>query len=276
MKKFVAVILTFVLAATLFTACDSSKKKATTTAEKKSETIDISDAKLLNDGKLTVGAEMGYPPFEQLKEDGVTPEGFDIDLITAVAEKLGLEVEFVSTSFTGILERIGQDYDVVCSGVTINPERKETNLFSTPYIENYQAVVVRKGSDLKIESFNDLDGKSVALQKGTTSDELMSDYKSTKTIDVEVVANEKVANCFTQLSNEEVDAVVVDSSVADGYLAKNGDKYELAYLDNSEPQEFGIAIGKDNAALQKAINKALKELEEEGQIKELTNFWFTK
>ena len=121
-------------------------------------------------------------------------------------------------------------------------------LFSTPYIENYQTVVVLKDSDLQINSFNDLDGKTIAVQKETTSDILMSDYKSTGTINVEIVANEKIPNCFTQLENKEIDAVVCDSSVADSFLNRNSDKYKLAYRDNEEAEEFAFAIGKDNEA----------------------------
>ena len=74
-------------------------------------------------------------------------------------------LNFINTSFDGILGKIGKDYDVVCSAVTINPTRKKAVLFSTPYITNYQTVVVKKGSDLKINSLKDLDGKSVGVQK---------------------------------------------------------------------------------------------------------------
>ena len=208
MKKFLAVVMTAVLAMSMMTACGSSKSskenKDTTAAKAettKAETIDASGVTLVSDGVLTVGAEMGYAPFETLQKDGKTPEGFDIDIITEIAKRLGLKVNFINTSFDGILGKIGKDYDVVCSAVTINPTRKKAVLFSTPYITNYQTVVVKKGSDLKINSLKDLDGKSVGVQKGTTSDQLMSEYKSTKTINVEVAANDKLLNCFTQLTN---------------------------------------------------------------------------
>ena len=259
MKKFLAVVMTAVLAMSMMTACGSSKSskenKDTTAAKAettKAETIDASGVTLVSDGVLTVGAEMGYAPFETLQKDGKTPEGFD-----------------------GILGKIGKDYDVVCSAVTINPTRKKAVLFSTPYITNYQTVVVKKGSDLKINSLKDLDGKSVGVQKGTTSDQLMSEYKSTKTINVEVAANDKLLNCFTQLTNGEIDAVVVDSTVADGFVAKNPDKYEKAFSDKTEPEEFGIAIGKNNAKLQEAINKALEQMDKDGFLKDTADYWFS-
>ncbi|MCR4946291.1 MAG: transporter substrate-binding domain-containing protein [Lachnospiraceae bacterium] len=236
-------------------------------------TIDVSGAKLMSDGVLSVGCEVGYPPFEDFAEDGTTPIGYDIDIITAVAEKLGLKANIINTAWDGIFAGIGVNYDVTCSAVTITPERQETMIFSTPYINNYQAVVLLADDDRKVESFNDLDGLSIALQKETTSDILMSDYKSTGTIDVQIVANEKVTSCFTQLQNGEVDAVVVDSTVADGYI-NSSDAFKIVYKDESEPEQFGIAMAPDNTELQKAINQALAELEAEGFIKETYDYWF--
>lgn len=257
--------------------CGSSGDSAQTDteeAEVTTEAIDISGVTLMNDGVLTVGSEVGYPPFEDFAEDGTTPQGYDIDIITEVANRLGLEVNIINTAWDGIFAGIDVNYDVVCSAVTITEERQKTMIFSTPYINNYQAVVLPKDSDLTITSFNDLNGMSVAVQKETTSDILMSDYESTGTIDVEIVANEKVTSCFTQLTNDEVDAVVVDSTVADGYIASYPDDYQIAYLDENEFEQFGIAMGQENTALQTAINEALAAMEADGFIDETYDYWF--
>ena len=235
--------------------------------------IDISGVTLISDGVLTVGSEVGYPPFEDFADDGTTPIGYDVDIITAVADKLGLEVNIINTAWDGIFAGIGVNYDVACSAVTITPERQETMLFSDPYINNYQAVVILADDDTEINSFNDLDGMTIALQKETTSDILMSDYKSTGTIDIQIVANEKVTSCFTQLQNGEVDAVVVDSTVADGFV-NSSDAYKIVFEDTEEAEQFGIAISIDNEALQTAINEALAELEAEGFIQETYDYWF--
>ncbi|MCR5824920.1 MAG: transporter substrate-binding domain-containing protein [Lachnospiraceae bacterium] len=273
-KRVLALMCTAAMALGMITGCGSAATKTeSSTATTTASSIDISDVQLMNDGVLTVGCEVGYPPFEDFAEDGTTPIGFDVDIITAVAEKLGLQVNIVNTAWDGIFAGIDVNYDCVCSAVTITDERKETMLFSTPYIKNYQAVVLPAGSDMTIESFMDLDGKTIAVQKETTSDELMSDYQSTGTIDVEIVANEKITSCFTQLTNGEVDAVVVDSTVADGFVLKSDD-YVIAYKDDAEAEEFGIATGHDNTALQKAINEALAELEAEGYIQETYDYWF--
>ena len=243
------------------------------TQEAAASDIDLSGVTLKSDGVLSVGCEVGYPLFEDFADDGTTPIGYDIDIITAVADKLGLEVNIINTAWDGIFAGIDVNYDVVCSAVTITPERQETMIFSTPYINNYQSVVLLADDDKTISSFNDLDGMSIAVQKETTSDILMSDYKSTGTIDVQIVANEKVTSCFTQLQNGEVDAVVVDSTVADGYI-NSSDDFVIAYKDTAEAEQFGIAMGKENTALQAAINQALAELEEEGYIQETYDYWF--
>lgn len=277
-KRIYALLLTFVMLFTL-AGCGSKEEESTTTEKQETvadaaTSIDISKVSLMNDGKLTVGVEIGYPPFEDFAEDGTTPIGYDIDFGYALADKLGLELLHINTAWDGIFQGIDQNYDVVISAVTITDERKETMSFSDPYINNYQAVVVKKGFDGEIKGFNDLDGLSIAVQKETTSDVLMSDYVATESIKATISANEKITTCFTQLDNGEVDAVVVDSTVAAGYVASSPDKFEVVFEDKSEAEQFGVAMGKENAALQAAINEAIAELEAEGFFDKNVEHWF--
>ena len=274
-KRILALIGVMALTVALFAGCGKKNSESSTSGAASSEkTYDLTGVKLLNEGVLCVGEEVGYPPFEDFAEDGTTPIGFDVDIINEIGRRLGLKVNIINTSFDGIFAGIDNNYDVVCSACTITDKRKQSMLFSTPYISNYQAVILKAGDTRTISSFNDLDGMTIALQKETTSDELISDYKSTGTIDIEIVANEKVLSCFTQLDNGEVDAVVVDSTVADGYLAKNPDKYIYAYKDEAEAESFGIAIGKNNEALKKVIDEVLADMEADGFIEETLQFWF--
>ena len=232
-----------------------------------------SDYTLLVDGTLTIGMEVGYPPFEYYADDGVTAIGYDVDLAYALGEKLGLDINIINTSYDGIFAGIGVNYDIVCSGVTITPERLETMLFTTPYVENYQAIVARKDSGITASSLNDLTGKTVSMQKGTTSDDLFEELLSTGTIDATAVTNESVVTCLTMVSNGEVDVCLLDSTVADVYIAQNPD-LEIIYVDDSEPEQFGIAIGMDNPGLQAALNEAMAELEAEGFFEESDAIWF--
>lgn len=283
LKKLIGISLCMAMTAALC-ACSSSEaeeatdtvatEKAVTEEATETPTEEETDLGLLTAGALSIGVEIGYPPFEDFAEDGVTPIGYDIDFSYALAEKLGLEVNFINTAWDGIFSGIGTNYDVVISAVTINDERKQTMDFSDPYINNYQAIVVPKGSDLTFTSLNDMNGMAVALQKETTSDELISDMIATGTIDATVVANEKVITCFTQLTNGEVDCILCDSTVADGYLASDPDSYEKAFQDDTSPEQFGVAMTKGNTALQEAINAAIAELTTEGFFDDNTAKWF--
>lgn len=272
-KRFLTMSVAAVMAIGCMAGCGKASDKDSENKPVQSK-YDISGISFLQDGELSVGAEVGYPPFESFADDGTTAIGFDIDIVSEIADRLGLKVNIVNTGFDGIIAGIGVNYDIVCSAVTITPEREEAVLFSTPYIKNYQTVVVKKDSTLEINSLNDLNGLSAGVQKETTSDILLSDYKETGTIDVTIVSNKQVISSFTQLENGEIDVVVCDSSVADGYVSKNPDKYKIAYKDDKEPESFGIALSKDNEKLQKIINEILADLEEEGWLEEERNYWF--
>jgi polar amino acid transport system substrate-binding protein len=273
MKKLFALALSVMMLLS-FAACASKIEEAPAAAAAAS--VDMSAVKLMQDGVLTIGMEVGYPPFEDFAEDGTTPIGYDVDFAKALSEKLGVTVNFVNTAWDGIFQGIGVNYDCVISAVTITEERKASMLFSEPYINNYQAVVVKADYAGKVASFLDLNGLAIAVQKETTSDILMSDYVSTGSITATISANEKITTCFTQLENGEVDAVVVDSTVADGYLASNPDKFVKAFQDESEPEQFGVAMALDNTALQAAINEAIALLTAEGFFESNVAYWFGK
>ena len=274
MKKIFALAMSVMMLLS-FAAC-AAKPAEEAPAAAAAASVDMSGVKLMQDGVLTVGMEIGYPPFEDFAEDGTTPIGYDVDFAKALGEKLGVTVNFVNTAWDGIFQGIGVNYDCVISAVTITEERKASMLFSEPYINNYQAVVVKKDYAGKIGSFLDLNGLSISVQKETTSDILMSDYVSTGSITATISANEKVTTCFTQLENGEVDAVVVDSTVADGYLASNPDKFVKVFQDESEPEQFGVAMALDNTALQTAINEAIAQLTSEGFFESNVAYWFGK
>lgn len=274
MKKIFALALAVMMMLSL-AACTAKEAVVEATATE-APAVEAPDLGLLQDGVLTVGMEIGYPPFEDFAEDGTTPIGYDVDFANALGEKLGLTINFVNTAWDGIFQGIGVNYDCVISAVTITDERKESMLFSDPYINNYQAVVVRADYAGTIGSFIDLDGMAIAVQKETTSDILMSDYVSTGSINCTISANEKVTTCFTQLENGEVDAVVVDSTVADGYLSSSPDKFIKAFQDESEPEQFGVAMALDNTVLQAAIDEAIAQLTEEGFFEENVAYWFGK
>ncbi|MGL1891972.1 MAG: transporter substrate-binding domain-containing protein [Spirochaetaceae bacterium] len=236
--------------------------------------VEVSSLNLMKADTLTIGVEIGYPPFEDFAKDGVTPMGYDIDFAKALGEKLGKEIVFINTAWDGIFQGIGVNYDVAISAITITEERKDTMDFSSPYIDNYQAIVLRADSDITIDSFLDLEGFAMAVQKETTSDILISDYLSTGSLTGTLAQNEKVITCFTQLENKEIDVAIVDSTVATAQVGKYPDKFKIAFLDTNEAEQFGVAIKKGNTELQTAIDTAIAELKAEGFFTEIIEYWF--
>ncbi|MBR3423685.1 MAG: transporter substrate-binding domain-containing protein, partial [Clostridia bacterium] len=188
---------------------------------------------------------------------------------------LGLEIKFINTKFDTISEGLGVNYDVIISGYTINEERAAQMILSDPYIDNYQAIVVTADSDLTADSLTDVDGHSVAFQKGTTTDEIITDLIDTGSVDCTAAANEKILTCFKQLTQGEVEMVVCDSTVASVQLAKNPDAYKIIFQDTENPEQFGIGITKGNEALAEAINGVLADLKAEGFFDELNATWFS-
>lgn len=280
MKKIISMLLASAMLCMCFVSCGDKVDESSSTPEvsktdaSTSEPIDVSNVKLIKDGTLTVGMEIGYPPFENKAEDG-SAEGYDVDLTYAIAEKLGLEVNLIDTAFDIIFGGLDTNYDCVISAVTIDDARSKEMLFSTPYIENYQAVAIKKDSDIKVESLKDLSDHTVMLQKGTTSETLLTNMIETGTVtNCTMTPTEQILTCFTALDNGEYDIVLCDSTVAADYVTKSPDKYEIAYIDSEYPEQFGIAIGKENTALQTAINEAMAQLKAEGFFEENEAKWF--
>ena len=257
-----ALLLGIFVSLALFTGCNKASK---------------TDIGLLTSGVIKVGMEIGYPPFEYFADDGTTPIGLDVDLATAIAEHLGIKVEFEDTAWEGIFSGLGIDkYDVVMSSVTINGERMQTMDFSNPYIENWQSIVIKKGSP-PITSVEDLEGLLVGYQGATTSDDYLADMIATGVVNCQVAAYDKVINCFDDLRLGRIDAAIVDSVVSEGYVEREPDVFEITWhqknVVGAEPELFGVAIKKGNTKLQEAINGALAALEQSGKLDEIRQNW---
>ena len=279
MKKIFAMLLALAMTASLLVGCGSAGQPETPSATAPASTASGSQegAKLdlISEGVLTVGIEAAYPPFESYAEDGTTIIGFDADVAAAMAEELGLQLRFVDTAWDTIFQGCGVNYDVVISAACINEERKQYVDFSDPYVSNYQAIVVPADSSLTFSALTDLSGYSVSMQKETNSDIILRNLMDTGSVtDCVSVTNERVTTCFEQLANGEVDVILCDSTVADGYVAKQPDVYKIAYVDHDEAENFGIAMKKGDTVMAQAINQALAALKDSGFLEECQTKWF--
>lgn len=214
---------------------------------------------------LTVGSDIPYPPFEQGKPGNYT--GFDIELMEAIAEKMGRKAEFQDTSFETIFRDVAQGkFEAVVSAATITEEREKAVDFSNPYYLSEQAVLVKENSS--IQSLEDLDGKTVAAQQGTTGLELAKEELGGS----EIRPFPEGPDAVNALKAGTVEGVIIDAPVAQNAVEKSGG-VEIAEKVPTE-EEYGIAVAQGEGELLEEINEALKEVEDDGTYKTIYEKWF--
>ncbi len=222
----------------------------------------------LEKGVFKIGMEIGYPPMEYYDADGQTPIGFDVELGKLLAEKLGLEVEYIDTAWDGIFAGLETDkYDVVISSATITPERLESMDFSKPYIGNGQAIILQKDATFNVTKPEDLANLIVAYQAETTSDIFMTKMAEAG-LTFTPAEFDKVINAYDELSLGRCDAVVSDALVSAAYLGPDS-KYKSVWIGEAD-EFFGVAIKKGNNVLLEKVNAALDELAKDGSLKEIS------
>lgn len=224
----------------------------------------------IKEGVFQVAMEIGYPPFEYFDTDGKTPIGFDVQMAKLIAEELGLKVEYVDTAWDGIFAGLNiNKYDAVISAVTITDERLAVFNFTKPYIGNAQSLVLMKNTSLTAKHPEDLGGLRVAYQAETTSDIYMTKLKAEKNVNYKEFEYDKVMNCFDDLKNGRVDAIVCDSLVAIDYVADTNAPYEIVWLGEAD-EFFGVCIKKGNDELTQKIDLALDTLFAEGKVQSIS------
>lgn len=259
MKKFVALLLAVLMVASL---CACGQK----------DTQTGSDIKTVTAGKLTMSTNAQFPPYESVADDGkgyegTGFEGIDIEIAYALAQKLGLELVVDDMDFDSALSAVqtGKS-DIVAAGVTVTPERQNTMCFTDSYANGVQVVIVKEGSDIK--SIDDLEGKKIGTQRGTTGYIYCSDDFG----DENVVAYDDGLTAVQALNNGQVDAVVIDNAPAKEFIAANPG---LVILDTSYAEEdYAIGMAK-GSALEDAINATLEELKADGTLQSIVDKYIT-
>jgi polar amino acid transport system substrate-binding protein len=216
---------------------------------------------------LTVGSDIPYPPFEQGKSGSYT--GFDIELMEAIAEKIGRTAEFQDTSFETIFRDVAQGkFEAVISAATITEEREKEVAFSDPYYLSEQAILVAEGSD--VGGIEDLEGKTVGAQQGTTGLELGKEKANAG----ELRPYPEGPDAINALKAGTVEAVIIDQPVAQNAVEEEGG-VEISE-DVPTEETYGIALAKDNTELLEEINTALAEVISDGTYKTIYENWFHK
>ena len=255
-----ALLIVGLLAAFAVAGCgddDSSSSSDTGSSES------TADLNLLKEGTLTVGSDIPFPPFEQ--GDPPDYEGFDIDVINAIADEMGLDVEIKDAPFDLLLSGGGGQFDLAIAATTITPARAQRIDFSDPYFDADQGLLVKEGSD--ITSVDDLGGTIVGAQDGTTGET----YANEETDAAEVRPFPEISDAYNALQTGQVDAVLNDlPAVQDAVETLGG----LEVIDTFPTgEQYGIYAAKGSPVIA-PINDALQQIKDDGTLDDIYQEWF--
>ncbi len=244
-------------------ATEAAKTEAAATEVEKTEaaaTEAAAELKTVQAGKLVMCTNAEFPPYEFHDANEIV--GIDVEICRAIAEKLGLELEIEDIAFDSIIpEVVSGKADMGAAGMTVTEDRKQNVDFSDTYAHASQVIIVREDSE--VAGPDDLAGKIVGVQQGTTGDI----YISGDLGDDAVERYSKGMEAVQALSQSKIDAVVIDGEPAKQYVKEVSG---LKILDDSYTDEdYAIAVKKGNTALVEAINGALAELKSDGTLDEI-------
>lgn len=265
MKRVLAFVSAMLIVSAVLAGCGTK-----TSNESPATESTASGSSSANQQVLKVGVDDTYPPME-FKDEKNTTVGFDIDVANEVAKRLGMKAEFVSNDWAGIFLALESNkFDVIISSVSRTEEKIAKYAMTTPYIANAQVIVVPADNTTIIKP-EDLAGKNVGVQIGTTSDTSCAEYqKKTK---FKLKQYDQVIQPFSDMKVGRIDAIVVDEVVARYYVKKDPKSYKVssARLTN-EP--IGMCFSKSNATLRDKAQKALDDMFADGTMTKLSKQWF--
>lgn len=276
MKKFLSMVLALALALSLAACGGTGNNGGNATgnggnANTSADTNTSADADTGDDageagfttveaGKLIMSTNAAFPPYEMTTDDGGF-EGIDVEIATAIAEKLGLELQIDDMDFTAALEAVQAGMsDMAMAGITVNEERLAVMDFSDTYATGVQVVIVKEGSDVTLDNLGE---QLIGVQNGTTGWQFCSDDFG----DDHVAAFDNGITAVQALVNDQVDCVVIDQGPAEVFVSENPG---LTILETEYAvEDYAIGVNKGNTALLDAINGALAELQEDGTIQSI-------
>jgi polar amino acid transport system substrate-binding protein len=247
------VLFTLLIASLLLAACQTATQAPPAQADRMN---------------VRVAMDATWPPFEYVDEQTRAIVGFDVDIINEIAERENLNVEILNVPWDPLLAGIAQcQYDLSISAMTITEERAQNMAFSDPYFSAGQQVVVRT-DNTDIQGKDDLVGKRVGAQLGTTGAIEMEEMEG-----VTLRNYDEIGFAFQDLINGQIDAVVADDALAQGYIGRNPDRIKPV----GEPftaEELGIAVCRTNTELLTRVNRGLAAIKADGTLDELVGKWF--
>lgn len=208
-----------------------------------------------DDGIIKMGTNAEFPPFEYVENGEYA--GIDVELAQAIAKELGKELEIVDMAFNALINALNSGkVDFVAAGMSVDPEREKNVDFTIKYYNATQTIIVQAGNE-NIKSKDDLVGKKIGVQTGTTGYDVAVEIK-----DAVVSTYENGLEATMDLANGNIDAVIIDDFPAKKYVEKNPG---LKLVDGQfEEEQYAMAVKKGNKKLLEQINKALQKLMDDG------------
>ncbi|AFA48155.1 transporter substrate-binding domain-containing protein [Acetobacterium woodii] len=255
-------LLVLLVTALVLTGCSSGGTK---TAAKEDS---------LADGVLSVGVDDTYLPME-FRNDQNELVGFDIDFANALAEQLGVSVEFQTVAWDGIFNGLNaKQYDAIISSTSITPDRLKGFSMTDPYVANGIVIVSRKDAT-PVKTFKELEGKTLGAQIETTADIAAEKLKTDENVNVEIKKFDGMLDAFAALQGKQIDNVITDAGVAMYYVAQNPDLFVVS-SDVLTNEPIGVTSRIDDTATTEKLNEAIKALQKNGKLSEISMKWFGK
>jgi ABC-type amino acid transport substrate-binding protein len=221
----------------------------------------------LVDEEITVASNMAYPPFEFSPRDG--PKGFDVDLMNEIADRAGFEVEYENVEFDSLIRGLDTElFDAVISAMTITPERQQQVVFSDPYFNADQALLVTSYSD--VESVEDLSDATVGVQRGTAGQIEAQELINAQTVG-QGIPFRTIEEAFEALQKGQVEGVIYDLSAAQDRVEKSDGELRMVETVPTGEQ-YGIAFAKDSELVE-PVNQALAEIKADGTYEDIYERW---
>jgi len=214
-----------------------------------------------DDNVLIMGTNAEFPPFEYVENGKFV--GIDVELAEAIANELGMKLKVENMAFDSLIDALASGkVDFVAAGMTVRPDREESVDFTIKYYKARQTIIVR-ADNTNIKSKEDLEGKKIGVQAGTTGQDIAMEIK-----DTEVSKYKSGLEAVMDLKNGKIDAVIIDNFPAEKYLEKNPDDIKLIQGEFEE-EEYAMAVKKGNKELLDKINAALQKLMEDGTYEKI-------
>ena len=253
------------------TAEDSSAAEGETSSEASAtEAGDYGEFTTIEEGKLIMATNAQFPPYELVSDgegfNGTGFEGIDVEIASAIADKLGLELQIDDMEFDSALLAVQNNTaDVMLAGLSYSEERDEVVDFTDSYATGVQVVIVKDGSDVTMDNLGE---KMIGTQRGTTGYIYASDTPENGGYGEDhVLAYDNGATAVQALMNGQIDAVIIDEAPAKEFVAANEGLTILP--GNWVEEQYCAAVDEGNTALQNAINTALNELMDDGTVDEI-------